>query len=80
MAKNKTKTPHTSFIEAVSAYNAKAKEIAIKNADSNFLCEILLKHIFCDNPSPTAGEDACREVRVRVKELLVHNALKRRDA
>ena len=80
MAKNKTKTLKPTVFGEYTGFSEKMKAACIKHADNNILHEIALKHIFCDNPSPTAGEDASRELRARVKGLLVHNALKRRDA
>ena len=78
MAKNKIKTQMPTVFGENTGFSEKMKAAAIEHADNNILFEIALKHFFCDNPSPTAGEDASRELRVRVKELLVQNALKRR--
>ena len=80
MAKKKTKSQKLPAFGEETGYSKNMKAACIKHADKNFLFEIALKHIFCDNPLPTAAEDACREVRVRVKSLLVHNAVKKRVA
>ena len=80
MAKNKTKSQKPTIFGEDTGYVAKMKEAAIKHADNNLLFEIALKHFYCDNPSPTAAEDACHELRVRIIGLLVQGAVKGRKA
>ena len=80
MAKNKTKSQKPTVFGKDTGYVAKMREAAIKHADSNLLFELALKHFYCDNPSPTAVEDACNELNSRFISLLVQNALKRREA
>ena len=80
MAKNKTKSQKVPAFGEDMGFATKMKAVCIKKADKNFLHELALKHVFCDNPSPTATEDVCREMRIRVKSLLVQNALKKREA
>ena len=65
MAKNKTESQKSLVFGEETGFATNMKAACIKHADNNFLHELALKHIFCDNPSPTAAEDICREVRIR---------------
>ena len=80
MAKKKTKSQKLPAFGEETGYSKNMKAACIKHADKNILFEIALKHIFCDNPLPTAAEDACSELHSRVISLLVQNALKKREA
>ena len=80
MAKRKTKSQKLPAFGEETGFSTSMKAVCIKKADKNFLHELALKHIFCDNPSPTATEDLCRDIRVRVISLLVENAVKNRNS
>ena len=79
MAKNNTKSQKLPAFGEDTGYVAKMKAAAIKHADNNIIFELALKHLYCDNPSPTAVEDAGREFRARVKSQLVQAGLKKRE-
>ena len=80
MAKKKTKSQKLPAFGEDTGFSTGMKAACIKKADKNFLHEIALKHIFCDNPLPTAAEDACNELHSRVISLLLQNALNKREA
>ena len=80
MVKKKKKSQKLPAFGEETGYSKNMKAACIKHADNNFLFELALKHVFCDNPSPTATEDLCRDIRVRVISLLVENAVKNRNS
>ena len=76
MAKAKAKPQELPIWEDETGFVANMKAAAIKHADNNLLFEIALKHFHCDNPSPTAVEDAINELDVRLTRRLVQSALR----
>ena len=67
MAKTKTNSQVSTVFGQETGFVEKMKVAAIENADNNVLFELALKHLHCDNPSPSAVKDFLKELRSRLR-------------